>query len=809
MINTTIASFSVGSPFATAQTLVWEYDQTQYLQIEGLELPYSCSVDFCNVGDSSTITMPCVQGKAEIPDDFFETGKNIKAYVVLTDDLSVQTRYEIVIPVIKRPTRTDIQPTPAEQQQIDALLQALSDGVDAADAAADEAEASAIAALASEQAARASANEADQAASSATASANNASSSANDAEQAATEAALSESNAAASEQNAAESAAEAKASEESAQAYAQTATAKASEAAGSAATATSKASEASASATSASGSAATATQKAADASSSASDASTSATNASTSATAAATSATNAANAQTAAETAQGKAEDAQAVAENAAQSVSESAAQIATNKEDIADLKSAIGHVVEAEISPNIYNPETDTNGVQLANAGYTFANADYSTSDFIDISGVSNPYMAAEVDLGNQVLRICYYDAQKANIANTTQGASVGTGGTVANNTLFALNVPQGAVYIRFHYFTAHVSRIYVGVEFSPYEYAPYGTEVIVLPSNETIEARGSFDTLDDRLNDFDSRIPENNKIVEYWGDSLTQGNQDGSGVSRKSIMSTLLGETWTVNNYGVGGEPSNAIAARASGIYGIITPGVTIPADGSTVDLTGHLKDIYGNDIAWGSGIYSSAYSSWITVNPCKVDGVDCILQRANASSPITIKRQAPGTAIVVTRPTYIVMNSETFEKNPVLLICIGQNEGFNRDADELISQIDGIIDARKADRYIVFGMSHALYGYTWQASINEKLKMHYGKHYYDIEAYMKTPVYSGDTIVSSYALQDAEITPTASDLTAIGNNQYPPSIMFDAIHFNQYGYKVWANREYLIGNWLGYWE
>lgn len=477
--------------------------------------------------------------------------------------------------------------------------------------------------------------------------------------------------------------------------------------------------------------------------------------------------------------------------------------------EDVVDLKSAINHVVAEEISPNIYNPETDTNGVQLANAGYTFANADYSTSDFIDISGVSNPYMAAEVYQGNQTIKICYYDAQKANIANTTQVKSVGISGMVANNTLFALNVPQGAVYIRFHYWTAYVSRIYVGAELSPYEYVPYSTEVIVLPSNETIEARGGFDTLGDRLDNFDSRIPGNNKIVEYWGDSLTQGNQDGSGVSRKSILSSLLGETWTVKGYGVGGEKSNAISARASGIFAVITPGVTIPADGSTVDLTGHLKDIYGNDITWGSGIYSSAYPSWITVNPCKVDGVDCILQRINASSPITIKRQAPGTAIVVTRLTYIVMNSETFEKNPILLICMGQNEGFNRDADELISQIDGLITARKADRYIVFGMPHALYGYTWQAPINEKLKMHYGKNYYNIEEYMKTPIYNGDTIVSSYALQDAGLTPTENDLTAIGSNAYPPSIMFDGIHFNQYGYMVWANREYLVGKWLGYWD
>ena len=332
---------------------------------------------------------------------------------------------------------------------------------------------------------------------------------------------------------------------------------------------------------------------------------------------------------------------------------------------------------------------------------------------------------------------------------------------------------------------------------------------------TNETVKARGNFNTLNDRLNAIENGEKSKPKTVLYFGDSLTEGAQDhnivGSYISRKTVLSELLGEYWDVKNYGVGGEQSHTISARASGSWFYIDAGVTIPSDGSTVDVTTKIHDEYGTQQNFGNGIYSSAYGGWITVNPCYVNGVECTLQKANASAPVTIKRNTVGDAINITRPTRIHFNSETFEKNPVLILCLGQNEGFNRDADILISQIKGIIEFYNAERYIVVGIPHALYGYTWEASINESLKKEFGKHYLDIEGYMKTPIYGvdGETIVSSYALSDAGLTPTEGDITKISSNQYPTSIMFDGVHFNHYGYEIWANVEYKLGKDLGYWD
>lgn len=121
------AVFSGTSRIAIAEPVNYQYDVTQILVISGLELPEYYEVDFCNVGDTQTITMVGTADGVAIPDEFLATGKRVKAYIVVQgeDDGAVETRYEVTIPVNKRPERTDIQPTPAEQQQIDSLVAAL------------------------------------------------------------------------------------------------------------------------------------------------------------------------------------------------------------------------------------------------------------------------------------------------------------------------------------------------------------------------------------------------------------------------------------------------------------------------------------------------------------------------------------------------------------------------------------------------------------------------------------------------------------------------------------------------------------
>lgn len=132
-----------GARKATGPEISYQYDVTQILEIRGLDLPEEYEVDFCNEGDSLTVTMYGNANGVEIPDDFLTTGKKIKAYVMLKGETegAVETRYEITIPVNRRPARSDIQPTPAEQRQLDILMAAMTQAVDDSEDAARQAEA--------------------------------------------------------------------------------------------------------------------------------------------------------------------------------------------------------------------------------------------------------------------------------------------------------------------------------------------------------------------------------------------------------------------------------------------------------------------------------------------------------------------------------------------------------------------------------------------------------------------------------------------------------------------------------------------
>ena len=126
----------------TTRPISYQYDTVQILMLtaaEGIELPEFYQVDFCVIGDEDTVTMVgSLTGGAPIPDGLLRQGENLMAFLVLTGTESdVQTRYEITIPVNERPTRSGIELSDDQQAQVDSLVEALNEGVDRAEAAAE------------------------------------------------------------------------------------------------------------------------------------------------------------------------------------------------------------------------------------------------------------------------------------------------------------------------------------------------------------------------------------------------------------------------------------------------------------------------------------------------------------------------------------------------------------------------------------------------------------------------------------------------------------------------------------------------
>ena len=127
----------------TAPPISYKYDQKQKITFEGIYgLPAVFTVDFCNEGD--TVTKPEIgtPDGVDIPDEYLQTGRPIKAFFWLSGpNESVQTRYEIEIPVRSRPARSEVTPTPAQRSVIDELIDELNTGVEEAEQSAEDSEA--------------------------------------------------------------------------------------------------------------------------------------------------------------------------------------------------------------------------------------------------------------------------------------------------------------------------------------------------------------------------------------------------------------------------------------------------------------------------------------------------------------------------------------------------------------------------------------------------------------------------------------------------------------------------------------------
>lgn len=128
-MNKSIVTFTRGT--LAQATPLWQYDYGQVLEINGLELPTTYQVHFCNCSDTQTIT---VLGNADgvlIPDNLLQTGKTVIAYIYLhTGADDGETEYKITIPIRPRPAPSDIPPTPEQQSALDEAIAALNSAVE-------------------------------------------------------------------------------------------------------------------------------------------------------------------------------------------------------------------------------------------------------------------------------------------------------------------------------------------------------------------------------------------------------------------------------------------------------------------------------------------------------------------------------------------------------------------------------------------------------------------------------------------------------------------------------------------------------
>ena len=473
------------------------------------------------------------------------------------------------------------------------------------------------------------------------------------------------------------------------------------------------------------------------------------------------------------------------------------------SKKQIDELKGDLVDLTQTKKSVNMYDASARTNGYALrtdtGREGEIYPNDNYDTSDYIEVSAEEEYKIGCYngnilLTSGYTCRYLCFYDSEK-HCLSFLDGNNLSKG---------RFTTPSNCNYVRFSIsntrgYHAELYDILSFADSFPAEFVPYFVRTEIKDSALSDTMQG----LPNRVTMLEYPKP---KVVVYWGDSLTAGDQDGTGVTRATVMQSLLGDEWIVKNFGAGGEQSNTIACRQGGMNLVVKPNQTINASG---DSYLEIVDNEGNPVNMRSSANGTGYLPYESVNPCYIGGVKGILKAGSTfgASPWRFTRESSGADIAITRPTAIVTNAMLNYVGDIVIIEIGQNGGYDSDTDTLVRQIKQMIDINKSDKYIVCGFITAN-----KTALNTALSNTFGRHFIDVLKYASTPIYDSDgvTIISSYGLDDMNLTMTETDLERINSGLMPKSLQVDAdnIHLNQHGYTMQAYLEYKRGKELGYW-
>lgn len=246
------------------------------------------------------------------------------------------------------------------------------------------------------------------------------------------------------------------------------------------------------------------------------------------------------------------------------------------------------------------------------------------------------------------------------------------------------------------------------------------------------------------------------------------------------------------TVHNAGVGGEPSQGIAARTGALpYLLLPAGGAIPASGPVTVTISEPAATW--PLLQGDGIPGDVMRGTLA-------GVTGVLSLTQPSGPsyshladdvYTFTRDVAGSAVPVTRPApFRTLFSEAHRKD-ILAVWAGRNNWSTM--SRVLADVRAMtrhLTAAMA-RFVVLGVTNGRLEPTGSAAyngilaLNAALAEEYGRRFIDVRAYLL-----------AYGLADAGITPTTGDLADIAAGIIPNSLRTDSVHLTEAGKVVVAN-------------
>lgn len=427
--------------------------------------------------------------------------------------------------------------------------------------------------------------------------------------------------------------------------------------------------------------------------------------------------------------------------------------------------------------SINLFNKNVATSGAYIGDGGNLVSNSSSYYSDYIEVEHgtiysltghYNNVYQFATYDANKNFIEIMYTSYLKGSYGDYKTKI-----GYKWNGTDWQDRGKSTVKYIKVNVTNVNTYML-VHSETMPTDYVGY-SEAYDLKSSNLKNA------INNMIQEYVPSETSKKIIISCWGDSKTEGNQDGTGVTYPNELQTLLTNAnvnATVNNFGCGGEYSSEVAQRQGGLPLTVQP-FTIPADTTKVNITlnGRLR-----------------IASKHKFNPCYINGVEGnIIHDWSDSSQktFTFQRAKAGNAIEIKYPMQILNQCMIQNRNDdVLVIDIGCNGGYSS-IENWIQQIRCMVDYSYCKDFIVIGLANHL-AYTFGSTsenyktLEEKFTKEFGNRYINLRKFYV-----------EHGLDVAGLSPTSQDTTDISNG-IPPESLYksgDNYHENQYGYKIKA--------------
>lgn len=416
----------------------------------------------------------------------------------------------------------------------------------------------------------------------------------------------------------------------------------------------------------------------------------------------------------------------------------------------------------------------------------------DYSKVEFgyYDLSGVfheSDTYAHVKVYVDDLVGKTIYFsrdnvsDIINFNVSFVTEYDSKGFVVRITNaKNVNKYTIPEGVTDIVISALAINLnSTTMFTLNFIPQKIIPYFEPYFKANDKFVSELKSQIDT---------------SMIVECWGNSLTKGvgaSENNYENAYPNQLQKMLGDSYIVNNLGIGGEGAKQIAARQGGKLSFAQPFI-IPSDIIAADVTFFNDD--GEDIKHqtqkGNG-----------VNPCYINGVKGTVTWDKNRLINTFTRETAGDEIKISRDTPLVTDGMINHRGNIMVIWVGTNDKpkTKEKAQYIIDSIRDMIAYAKTEKYIVIGLTSKAYMGDFIDTCTKMWSQNFGTKFINARKYLL-----------NYALADEHITPTEQDRIDIENGEIPSSLRADndPVHLNAKGYHCIARLTHERGKLLGYW-